>query len=211
MGMTNKKENDRRYYVKNRMRILVQNKSYSNRNKNKISLQKKKYRAINKDSISAKKKDYFQNNKEVISKQYKSYRVLNKEKIRNRDKKYRLINIDKIRDSHRKYEKYKRRIDVDYKISSNLRSRLYKAMKNFCKSGSAVRDLGFPIEDFKRYIESKFQAGMTWENYGKWHLDHIIPLSSFNLSDRIHILKVCHYTNLQPLWAADNLMKSNKA
>ena len=74
-----------------------------------------------------------------------------------------------------------------------------------------VKDLGCSIEDFKKYIESKFQNGMSWENYGHdtWHLDHITPLDAFNLSDRNQFLVASHYTNYQPLWAKDNYSKSN--
>jgi hypothetical protein len=57
-------------------------------------------------------------------------------------------------------------------------------------------------------MESKFQPGMTWDNRGKeWHIDHIIPLATFNLQDRRQFLVACHYTNLQPLWARDNMVK----
>ena len=72
-----------------------------------------------------------------------------------------------------------------------------------------MSDLGCTIPELKQYLESKFQEGMTWENWGVhgWHIDHIIPLSSFDLTCREQFLKVCHYTNLQPLWAKDNLSK----
>jgi hypothetical protein len=86
------------------------------------------------------------------------------------------------------------------------------AVRSDQKAGSAVRDLGCTIEQFRRYIESLWLPGMTWETYGRngWHFDHIVPLSSFDLTDPEQFKKACHYTNLQPLWAADNIRKSNK-
>ena len=66
------------------------------------------------------------------------------------------------------------------------------------------------IPELRLYIESKFQKGMTWDNYGEWHLDHVIPCDTFDLTDSEQ-QKICfHYTNLQPLWAVDNLKKHNK-
>ena len=67
------------------------------------------------------------------------------------------------------------------------------------------------MQFFKDYIESLFQPGMTWENYGRrgWHLDHIIPLTHFDLTIRKQFLRACHYANLQPLWAKDNIKKSD--
>ena len=97
-----------------------------------------------------------------------------------------------------------------FRLKDNLRSRLRKALKNNCKSGSSIKDLGCSIEEFKKYLESKFQEGMSWENRRDWHIDHIKPLSFFDLSNREQFLEACHYTNLQPLWAKDNLIKGSK-
>ena len=97
-----------------------------------------------------------------------------------------------------------------HKMRVLLRNRLNLAIKNKSKSGSAVRNLGCTIEEFIKYIESKFTSGMAWDNWGKvWHLDHIIPISMFDLSDEIQLQKACHYTNMQPLIAMDNLKKGN--
>jgi hypothetical protein len=72
--------------------------------------------------------------------------------------------------------------------------------------------LGCTIPELKFYLESKFQPEMTWDNwsYEGWHIDHIIPLDSFDLSNKEEFLKACHYTNLQPLWAEENFKKNNK-
>ena len=109
--------------------------------------------------------------------------------------------------------KKKLKSDVVYKLRCTLRSRFISAFRHNYKSGSAIRDLGCTIVELKRYLEVKFQSGMTWDNWGrgkgKWNIDHILPLSRVDLSDRKQFLKVVHYTNLQPLWFIDNLKKSN--
>ena len=78
------------------------------------------------------------------------------------------------------------------------------------RGGSAVRDLGCSIPEFMIYIESLFQPGMSWDNRRTWHIDHVIPLAAFDLTDPEQFKQACHYTNLQPLWATENLRKSAK-
>lgn len=95
------------------------------------------------------------------------------------------------------------------KLRINLRSRLNKAIAGNYKAGSAVSDLGCSIEELKRHLESQFQEGMSWDNYGRkgWHIDHIVPLANFDLTLEADIKIACHHTNLQPLWAKDNISK----
>ena len=78
-------------------------------------------------------------------------------------------------------------------------------------AGSAVRDLGCTIEELKLYLAAKFQPGMSWENwsFAGWHIDHIRPLASFDLTDSAQFKLAVHYTNLQPLWAKDNFSKGD--
>lgn len=97
--------------------------------------------------------------------------------------------------------------DPKNRIAKNLRIRLSIAVRKNQKTGSAVRDLGCTIPELKTYLESKFAPGMSWDNYGEWHIDHIKPLCQFNLSEESELKAACHYTNLQPLWASDNLSK----
>jgi hypothetical protein len=112
---------------------------------------------------------------------------------------------------------HKRRYKTDpiYKMKLSLRNRLNMFLKsnNLEKHNiSAVKDLGCSIEELKTHLESKFQPGMSWDNYGTkgWHIDHIKPLALFNLADSNELKKACHYTNLQPLWWQDNLHKGAK-
>ena len=103
----------------------------------------------------------------------------------------------------------RRRESPSRRLRDNLRGRLRQALRGGFRVGSAVRDLGCTIEELKKHLESRFRPGMTWENWSPtgWHIDHIKPLASFDLTDRAQFLQACHYTNLQPLWAAENLRK----
>jgi len=100
--------------------------------------------------------------------------------------------------------------DTQAKIAILLRTRLNIAMRKDKNHLSAVRNLGCSIAEFKSYIESKFEPGMTWDNWTThgWHLDHILPLCSFDLTDPEEAKKACHYTNMRPLWAKENLQKN---
>lgn len=110
----------------------------------------------------------------------------------------------------RNYHYTRRHSDVEYKIRTNIRSRLKDAMRAKVLTRTN-KLLGCTIGEFRVYLEGKFLPGMTWDNYGKtWHIDHVFPLSKVNLFDEIELLKVTNYTNLQPLWALDNIRKSNK-
>lgn len=98
----------------------------------------------------------------------------------------------------------------DRRIKSNLRSRLHQVIIGRNKTYSAVKDLGCSWEHFKEHIQSKFTEGMTWDNYGEWHIDHIFPLAKVNIANPEELKTAIHYTNLQPLWALDNILKSDK-
>lgn len=140
----------------------------------------------------------------------------NREKIINRAKDYNKRNPEKVAEATAKYVKnsnyYTKRYhsDIQFRLRVILRNRLLQSVKTDARAGSAVTDLGCSIPEFKDYLESKFAPGMSWENIGDWHIDHIEPLSKYNLEDEMEFKKACHYTNLQPLWKEDNLRKSNK-
>ena len=200
-NITNPKEREKAYQK-------VYNKAWRESNKDKIQIEKKTYYRKNKDKVKVQQKSWMSLNKEKKKLQSKSYYVLNKDKIKIQKKAYKEANKDKINS----YIKNKKKTDIQYRLSCNLRVRLNSAINRNFKAGSAVRDLGCSISELKSYLESKFSSGMTWDNWALdgWHIDHIKPLSSFDLTNRQQLLEACHYTNLQPLWATDNLIKSDK-
>jgi len=191
------KEKTIEYQKKNRKRILEGKRVYRVKNHKKIARAKKIWDLENKGRVSAWGKIYRSKNKERIKEAYARWYKKNLPSISKR------VNI-------RSKERYL--VDVQYKLSTLLRRRLLVALRGNSKAGSAVRDLGCSISGLKSYLEGRFLPGMTWGNLTVrgWHIDHIIPLSSFDLTDRGQFLKAAHYTNLQPLWAADNLRKGSK-
>lgn len=118
--------------------------------------------------------------------------------------------IQKDKEYRYTYEKNRLKQDPFFKLRKNLRSRLALFIKrqDFRKTNKFLNVLGCSFNDLQIYLEKQFKPGMTWENQGKWHVDHIIPLSS--AKNETDMYKLCHYTNLQPLWALDNIRKGNK-
>jgi hypothetical protein len=111
----------------------------------------------------------------------------------------------------RNWQRKKRDTDPQYRIGNRLRSRIWHAIQKGGgrKAFKTVELLGCSIAEVRAHLESKFTDGMTWENVGKWHIDHIVPCSSFDLTDPEQQKRCNHYTNLQPLWAWQNLAKSD--
>lgn len=155
-------------------------------------------------------KFYRKINKERISKYSKLYNKQNKETKRFYDIEYRRKNLKKL--NKQRLEKY--HTDINFKIRHNLRTRLNNALRaqNTKKNKSSLAFLGCSIEQVRKHLESQFQEGMTWENHATdgWHIDHIIPCVSFDLTKEEEIKKCFHYTNLKPLWAEENLSKRDK-
>jgi len=177
-------------------------KAWREANVDKKKANDKAWREANPDKkkVKAYNKAYRDANRDKI----KAYRAANKDKI----KAYRAANRDKIK----AYNNTRTKTNIQFKLSKALRNRLRHALQGNFKNGSAVRDLGCSIDELKMHLESKFQYGMNWDNWSfeGWHIDHIVPLASFDLTDRKQLLLACHYTNLQPLWAIDNLSKGDR-
>jgi hypothetical protein len=126
--------------------------------------------------------------------------------------KWRKENREKIQKGNTLYEKNRKLTDPEFKILKTLRSRLGTAInrQNSSKKNTTIELLGCSVSFLKGFLEAKFKEGMTWENHGEWHIDHIKPCASFNLLNEEEHKKCFHYTNLQPLWASENLSKGCK-
>lgn len=177
-----------------------------------ISLFYKRKEKINSKCIDCTKevrKIWTELNKEKIKNQCKKWSENNKEKIKISIKKYKKNNKEKINEYKRKQRKEQESINPLALLKRRLRNRTGSAFKRMnWNKGGTEKLLGANYQVVMNRIESLFTEGMNWENRNIWHIDHIIPLDSATTEEELR--KLCHYENLQPLWAKDNLKKSNK-
>jgi hypothetical protein len=191
-----KKLSDKKYYQKNRLKILIKVKEYRLNNKEKKKLIDKKYYENNKEKINEKKKQYYLKNINKIKKYHKKYVSLNKDKINKYKNEWKLNKIKN---------------NPTYKIKDNLRHRIYMALKGTVKSKRTIDLLGTSIDNLWNHLEKSFRPGMTKNNYGRvWHVDHKIPCAAFDLTKSEEQVKCFHFTNLQALFVKENLSKGAK-
>jgi hypothetical protein len=163
---------------------------------------------------SAANKRYYQKNKEVISEWYKVWAKDNKEYLKEYSRQWNKDNREHVNEYKRNYERERRANDPKYRLAARTRTAVYTCLKeaNVAKYRSTFELLGYGIEELMSHLEKQFTEGMSWENYGEWHVDHIIPMSSFEFeSTECEGFKECWLlSNLQPLWGEDNLIKGPK-
>jgi len=158
-------------------------------------------------------KKYHEKNKEKVNSYYASWLNENKEHRKEYMKNYQKNNKEQIRKRKREYEKNRKSKDPIYKLIGNFRTAIYIVLKenNMSKFGHYFDVLGYSQNDLVKHLESQFKNGITWENYGKWHVDHILPIDSFTFNDMNdpEFIKCWSLDNLQPMWGGENISKSN--
>jgi hypothetical protein len=166
------------------------------------SIESKKYRIDNKEKIKEYNTKWNTEKQEYYKKYFEEYNKLNYEKEKERKLKWSRDN----KEYSNNYQKQRKKEDILFRLKTNIRTSVNRYLKY--KSKHTFEIVGCSPQFLKEHLESQFIDGMTWENRSEWHIDHIIPLSSAKTEDELYML--CHYKNLQPLWAEDNLKKSNK-
>lgn len=225
----------REYYLRNKEKASLQRKARYLRKRLLERAQQAEYRAANLDAIRAQQRAYREANREELNKRARERRAADveghraKERARKKTPEARAAAVIKAKEwvknnseRHREWMRNRRKhrlaTDPSYRATVAMRRRLYMAIRNQVydgwniRSGDAVRLLGCTMAEFVAHIESLWSDGMTWGNWTRdgWHIDHIVPLSSFDLSDAGQLKAACHYTNLRPLWAAENLRKGSR-
>jgi len=193
------------------------NKIYYSNNQQELVEKKRKYREENRELVNEFQRQYVERNKDKVKQRKKEYYIRNRDKIiakrqaiseqtKQTMELYRIKNVDKIREYNRK--RYKSSPQV--RISKTIRSRIQDALKREHKSSRTEKLLGISFKEFKTYIEIMFKPNMSWDNYGEWEIDHIKPISSFDLTNPKEQFKAFNYKNTQPLWLSENRRKSAK-
>ena len=158
-------------------------------------------------------KKWRDSNKVYMSNKSKTWYEQNKEHRKEYLKEYRENNIEKIRKTKRDYERNRKARDPLYKLISNFRTAIYQVLKesNVVKNEHYFDVLPYSQEELIQHLENQFTDDLTWDNYGEWHVDHIIPISSFNIQEMgdEEFIKCWSLENLQPLWGEENIRKSN--
>jgi hypothetical protein len=179
------------------------------------------YRRVCKECRKLETKKYYKNNEDKVKLKVAEYRKNNPEKVKevkqkiyDRDKE-RILQVNKLyrennKEKRNEYVRNRKTKDPIFKLKHlmNSRLRIFLKSNNLKKYNKTFDIVGCDPEHLKNYLESQFKEGMSWENQGEWHIDHIIPLSSGKTYEEI--LRLCHYTNLQPLWGIDNMKKGSK-
>lgn len=163
-------------------------------------------KSLNEFHISKKEKDGFQHQCKECKKEYYQNNLIH---YKEKHKEYRDNNSNYINEWFRNRKKN----DPLFKLKCNVRDNIGQSFKRACKgvfrkNSKTQEILGCTLDEFINHLQSQFTEGMTLENYGIWEIDHIIPISSAKTENEI--IKLNHYTNLQPLWKSDNRKKSNK-
>lgn len=227
------KRNRKKYREKHRAKLRDRGKEYREKNADKIkeylakpdvkSRRKhnsKQWACNNPESRKQTLKQYYAANKETQAPRRKAYKQRTRDRANMLARKRRQENIEEHRKKQREIERRRRETDVDYRVAKALRGRVRDAIKTESKAASTQKLLGCTVPELKQHLESKFQPGMSWDNYTKdgWHIDHIIPCAAknpdgtkvFDFSKPEDQKKCFHWTNLQPMWAKENYKKKNK-
>jgi hypothetical protein len=197
---------------------LIEIKTGMNRNsilrllkENNIELRNSGRQFIGGRSVADKK--WRDNNKNYVSNKHKSWSENNKVHLKEYHKQWRTDNYEKWKETKRTYEKNRKSSDPLYKLIGNFRTAIYTVLKenNVKKYGHYFEILGYTQNDLIVHLEKQFQNGISWDNYGEWHVDHIKPISLFNFksTDDDEFKECWSLNNLQPMWGNENISKSD--
>lgn len=206
----------RRFRAEHPEKTREVNKRFAEKHRARLSSQRKSSYLQNREAVIAKACEYSRRNRDKINARNRARREADPERARQlrRASYLRCRDRDRQKRASRRselaaYMRSKRNSDPSFLIADRLRRRINGAISkaHARKSGRLIEVSGCSLKDLVSHIERQFLDGMTWENRREWHIDHIVPLSAFDLTDQTQQSVAFHFTNLRPVWASDNLRK----
>ncbi len=216
--MRDRTEYFRKWRAKNKEKIAAKQKKWWADNPTKSSEYARKRREQNPDENKLKMRAWRAENPERNRAIARALYRRNAEQRREQARRYRIKKPFKrnaeAKENYRKWAANKRKTDPIYKLISNFRTRLNLILKGRTKSAPMMKLLGCSLDDFKIHLESFFEPEMHWGNHGnkkgQWSVDHVMPFAIFDLSKPEHQRRVCHFSNLRPMWHIENMRKHAK-
>jgi hypothetical protein len=206
------KESKAKYRRENLEKVKESNAKYRRENSEKLNEYHAKYRRENSEKLNEYQAKYRRENREKEKERGAKYRRENPEKVKESDAKYRRENLEKVNEYQAKYRRERYKNDENFRVVQLLRNRFWKSLKSQSakKSKRTLELVGCSRDELWEHLENQFKDGMTRQNQGEWHIDHIKPCSLFDLTDPEQQKECFNYKNLQPLWAEENLRKGAK-
>lgn len=194
-----------------REKLLARKAAYYAANRDKALARKAAHRAANRERINTRQAAYYSANREKFKAYYAACYAANPEKVKAQNAAYRAANREKVNASKAAYSTNRYRTDPNFRITLLIRSHLRRIVKSGgVKDATSLSYVGCTVAQLRKHLERQFTPGMTWQNHGEWHIDHITPLAAFDFAAfPAQIKQAEHYTNLRPMWARDNLSKSD--
>lgn len=213
------------HYAANREIGIQKRKEYYHSHKEENSIKCRAYRETHKEQLKVKQREWIEANKhtqkardhakylkrkDAVLKRCREYVIENPEKSSARKKAYYRANKPKIRAQIQEWYVNKKKTDLGFRMLCNLRRRLAHVIAGETKSARTIELLGCDIPTFMAHIESKFTQGMSWRNYGKWQVDHVVPFFAHDMATEEGQRASFHYMNTQPLWREHNQSKGKR-
>jgi hypothetical protein len=204
------KERHRDWCEKNREKVREYDRAWREKNREKIMERDRAWRKANPEKVIKSQLSYRIANPEKKLSSYRAWRKANPEKAKASYRAWRKANPEKAKARCRDWCRKEKKENPIYAMKCRIRSLICCSLRNkgYTKKSRTHEILGCDYETFAAHLEAQFVDGMNWDNRDKWHIDHIIPLASAQTEE--DVLRLNHYSNLQPLWAEDNLLKSDK-
>lgn len=206
------KKKSRKWYKNNSEKACEKSRKYRKENSDKVNAANRKWVKENPGKKQESDREYYENNTEKVNKTNKKWQENNPEKVIQYKLKWQKNNRDKVKIYENRYKKKRRKNDSKFHLRCKMSSSVAKSLKNGKGGKSWLELVPYTLEQLKKHLEKQFQPGMSWKNYGEWHMDHRTPLAAHNFTKPEHtdFKRAWALSNLRPMWAKENMLKGAK-